>query len=155
MSDFQGDVLLLNTQDGGDILFDENNFIMNDTGFSTAIYLTLFSGNDEDDGTESTKNKQYWGNLLEKDTPERKLTSRTQNFMKGSSLTPGNLIKLKELIKQDLSWFLSEKIVDKFNITASIPSKNRVNIVIEGMKDKNKIIDFKYESNWLSKVNIY
>ncbi|GAG06443.1 unnamed protein product, partial [marine sediment metagenome] len=63
-----GDILLLSTKDGGDINI-ESGLIEMTAGFETAVYLSLFGGNIEDDGTEATKSKTWWGNLLETDNP--------------------------------------------------------------------------------------
>lgn len=152
MSDFQGDVLLYDTEDGGEISFSDDNLVMDDTGFETAIYLSLFGGNELDDGSESTKKYQYWGNLLEND-PKYKLTSQAQNIIEGYPATPNNLNRIKEAVKQDLNWMINEGIIDKLEITATIPERNRLNLTIKGYKDKNKIINTTYELNWLSKLS--
>lgn len=151
MSDFQGDVLLYDTVDGGEISFSDDNLIMDDTGFETAIYLSLFGGNELDDGSESTLKYEWWGNKLE-DDPKYKLTSQTQNIIHGYPATPNNLNKVKEAVKQDLAWMISEGIIDNLTITATIPNKNRLNLTVEGIKDKEKIINTTYELNWLSKL---
>src|SRR5512138_608105 len=132
--DFEGDLLLSNTPDGGDIFLDSNDCFIGDTGFETAIYLSLFGGNYDDNGTESTKNKSWWGNILEENNPERKLISRFQNLSRSIPLTPGNLLKLKDAIKEDLQWFIDDGVIDKLEINMIIPSKNRLNTEIKGMK---------------------
>jgi len=152
MSDFQGDLLLFSTNDGGEIEFTENNCFQNDTGFETAIYLSLFGGNYNDNGTEATKNESWWGNNLENNNPERKLVSRFQNISRGLPLTPGNLLILKDAIKEDLQWFIDEKIIDILEINLSIPSKNRLLSEINGIKDKSKLFGVKYFKNFLSKI---
>ena len=153
MSDFQGDVLHYSTDDGGEILLDDNNVIINDTGFDTAIYYSLFGGNDLDNGNEATKKFEYWGNKLEANNPERKLISRTQNILTGFPATIANLNKVNQAIKDDLKWMIDELIIDELNITLSMPSRNKINIEINGIKDKAKIFGVKYEKNWLSKLS--
>lgn len=151
MNNSEGDLLLYATEDGGEINV-TNDFFEMTGGFDTAIYFTLFGGNELDDGTESTKKFQYWGNLIDKDNPERQLTSRTQNIIKGLPATSSNLLKLEEAIRLDMQWFKDEKIIDMLNITTSIPSKNRVTILIEGLKNKTQLFNLKYEKNWLASI---
>ena len=154
MSDFQGDVLLINelNSDGGDLqnIANGDNIIIDDTsGFETMVYLCLFGGNYEDDGTEATKKYTWWGNLTEPDNPERWLVSRTQKILRGMPAVPANIIKLKLAIKEDLQVFLDEKIADKIITEVSIPSKNRVTIEIQILKNKNLVYKNKYEQNWI------
>jgi phage gp46-like protein len=150
-SEFQGDVLLYDTPDGGNIDLTDDNLVVNDTGFNTAIYLCLEGGNKLDNGTEATKKHQYWGNLLE-DDPQYMLTSRMQYIIEGYPATPNNLNRVKEAAKQDLKIFLDLKIVDNLEITATMPNRNRLNLEIEGYKDKKLLFNSKYEKNWLSKI---
>jgi len=152
MSDFQGDLLLKNTLDGGDIELTDDDLFVSDQGFDTAIYLSLFGGNELDNGSDSTKPKTWWGNLTETDNPERKIISHTQFIITGLPATPANLNKLKEAIKADLQWMVNELIIDTLNITVTIATKSRVNIIIEGIKNKKKIFGTKFEQNWLAKL---
>jgi hypothetical protein len=46
---FEGDLLLEDTPDGGDIRI-ENNLFVSDRSFNTAVYLSLFGGNKDDNG---------------------------------------------------------------------------------------------------------
>lgn len=151
MSDFKGDVLLYDTLDGGEIQLNDDNTIENDTGFDTAIYLCLEGGNKLDNGTEATQKYEYWGNKLESD-PQYKLTSRTQYIIEGYPVTPNNLNRVKEAAKQDLKIFNDLGITDNIIITATLADKNRLNLTIEGYKDKKLLFESKYEKNWLSKL---
>lgn len=148
MSDFQGDVLLLSTDDGGEIT-ETSGIIEGTIGFETAAFLSLFGGNEGDDGTEATKCRSYWGNLTDPDNPERWLVSRTQALITGIPATPGNLIKITEAAQLDLAWFKSEGIADKINIEATIPARNKLKLDIEILKDETKLADLRFEVNWL------
>lgn len=144
---FEGDVLLKSTVDGGDLEI-ENYFIKLTGGFGTASYLSLFGGNKEDNGTESTKNKSWWGNQLDENEPDKKLISRTQNFMLSNPATPGNLNKIIENAKQDLSWFKDQGICDTIEISGSIPEPDRLELAIRMLKDSELLADFKFIENW-------
>lgn len=147
MSDFQGDVLLLSTPDGGDLLI-ENDFIVATGGFETATYLSLFGGNKRDDGTEATKKKSWWGNQLDDNEPNKKLISRTQNFMLSNPATPGNLNKIIENAKLDLAWFKDEGICDTIEVTGRIPEPDRLELSGRCLKDGDLVGDFKFLENW-------
>ena len=144
-----GDVLLLSSEDGGDL--DINDGIITMTGgFETAAFLSLFGGNFNDDGTTSTQNKEWWGNKLDVNNPNRKMTSRTQNILKGYPATPGNLNLVEQAIRLDLNWMIENSIIDELIITLTIPSKNKINIALEGKKDRNTIAGIEFEQNWLA-----
>ena len=147
-TDFQGDVLLTSTDDGGEII-ETNGIIEATAGFETAAFISLFGGNKNDDGTESTKPQAWWGNLTDPDNPERWMTSRTQNILTGFPATPGNLNKIIEAANLDLAWFKSEKIADTIEISASIPARNKLQLDIIILKDQKKLTELRYEENWL------
>ena len=147
-TDFQGDVLLTSTDDGGEII-ETDGIIEATAGFETAAFISLFGGNKNDDGTESTKPQAWWGNLTDPDNPERWMTSRTQNILTGFPATPGNLNKIIEAANLDLAWFKSEKIADTIEISASIPARNKLQLDIIILKDQKKLTELRYEENWL------
>lgn len=147
MSAYEGDVLLQSTLDGGEINF-INGILEMTTGFETMVYLLLFGGNISDDGTIATEKKEWWGNKLEQNNPERKIHSRIQNLIHGLPATPENLLLLEEAARQDLSILITEKIVDNIEMDFSIPSQNRVNMVIIGWKDEQKLFETEFEENW-------
>lgn len=144
-----GDVLLISTVDGGDLNINDGITEMAG-GFESAIYLSLFGGNFEDNGTDATESKTWWGNHLDADNPDRKLISRTQNILRGLPATPGNLKLVDQAIKLDLAWMQSSNIIDDLVINLSIPAKNRIQINIEGKKDKQKLFNTVYELNWIA-----
>lgn len=146
---FQGDVLLLSTPDGGDLLI-KDNFVVGTGGFETAVFLSLAGGNADDNGTESTRRKGWWGNALEPDEPNRRLVSRLQNIIRGLPATPNNLNKAIQAAKDDLSWFIEEGIADTIEIDGSIPSKNRLELDIRVLKDEKTLSEIKFEENWLA-----
>lgn len=146
---FEGDVLLISTVDGGDMVI-QDDFVKATGGFETAAYLSLFGGNREDNGTESTIKKSWWGNQLEPDNPERRMISRTQNLMFGLEATPGNLLKIIEAAKQDLSWFKDMGIADTIEVSGRIPDRNRLELNIGIFKDSDLLEDFKFVENWKS-----
>ena len=144
---FEGDVLLNSTLDGGDLVI-ENDFIVGTGGFETAAYLSLFGGNKKDNGTESTKNESWWGNQLDENEPDKKLISRTQNIMLSYEATPSNLLKVEQAANLDLAWFKNQGIADTIEVVGSLPSRNRLELSIEILKNGELLADFKFIENW-------
>lgn len=149
MNYLEGDILLLSTENGGDLSFFDGLIEMTG-GFETATYLSLFGGNIDDNGTELTKSKEWWGNKLETNNEDRKLVSRTQNALRGLPATPANLNIIQQLILLDLNWFIESNIVEIIQIDLSIPAKNRIKIEINMLKDEKLLFNTVYEKNWLA-----
>ncbi|MCP4570308.1 MAG: hypothetical protein GY841_22230, partial [FCB group bacterium] len=135
---------LQHTTDNGDIEFINGQVTM--TGrFGTAIYLSMFGGND-DDPAGADKALQWWGNIDETEEVNQ-YRCETEYLLRSIPATSGNLLRIKNAVQRDTAWFLSEKIASSIEIAVSIPGLNRVNIVIEiealGVAEK-----FEYTENW-------
>lgn len=100
------DVYLYQTNDGGEISLNASDLVTNE-GLETAFYLSLFGGNVEDNGRTESRNKQWWGNEGEREVSRAR--SKTQNYLASMVLTAQNLARLRELVLDDLSWFVSGK----------------------------------------------
>jgi phage gp46-like protein len=147
-----GDVLLLSTEDGGDLSI-MNGLVEMTGGFETAVFISLFGGNVNDNGTDATKPDQFWGNLLDSDNPDESMVSITQNILLGLPATPANLNLVDQAIQLDLNWMKTNNIADEINIDLSITSKNRINIEIEILKNKELLVGLEFEKNWLAQSN--
>lgn len=119
------DVLLRQEPDGGNIVV-ENGLVLLTDGLETAVYLSLYGGN-EDDAAQADTTHQYWGNLLETD-PARTYRSETQFLLKSLPLIPANLRRVEQAAKRDLQWLLDTATATKVDVTASIPALNRMQI---------------------------
>lgn len=119
------DVLLFQTADDGDVVIDGGEFQLTD-GLETAVYLSLFGGNWQDDGSEGNP-RQWWGNADVVD-PDQRQTSRTQYLMQSLPATSGNLKRVEDAATADLAWLPPEYAV---SISASVPARNKVQFVIQ------------------------
>lgn len=101
-----GDVLMFFEDDCGEIE-EANGFITMTQGIETALVLTHFGGNEEDDGSEATAALQWWGN--EGETQEHQYRSRLQSLLRGGSLTSDSLGELAAAALEDLNrdWVLT------------------------------------------------
>lgn len=104
----------------------ENGLILLTDGLETAVYLSLFGGNEDDPG-QSDVTQQWWGNLLETD-PARTYRSETQYLLKSLPLIPANLRRVEQAAKRDLQWLLDTANATKVDVTVSIPALNRMQI---------------------------
>jgi len=96
------DVRLYHTIDGGEVDVTAGQFVLSDSPES-AVYISLFGGNEEDSGKASDDRLQWWGNLIESD-PERVLRSETQYLLNELPATTGNLVRIEEAALRDLDW---------------------------------------------------
>ena len=129
MSDFAGDVLLIETPDGGDIVL-ESGLVKPCKDVSTAVYLSLFGGNKEDAGT--VKNRcTWWANTL-KETPEsEKMISRFQAVIAGLPLSVKNIRKAETAAALDLEWLKLEGVADEIIADGKTKGKNTFMLKVE------------------------
>jgi phage gp46-like protein len=139
------DVRLYQTVDDGEIE-SVNGQLTVDDGLESAVYLSLFGGNDDDSGLAGDDPKQWWANLDEND-PARQYRSETQNLLRAIAATPGNLRRIEDAVERDLAWLTETKAAKSIAITATIPGINRVKLVIEVVVN-GRSREFTYLENW-------
>jgi phage gp46-like protein len=115
-------------------------------GFDTAVQLSLFGGNFDDDGSPATASKQWWGNLTET-SEEFWYRSRTQFLLQSIPAVSGNLRLIEQAAKQDLSWLLDLNIATTVDVLVSIPALNRVQIDISILAQGEES-SFSFTENW-------
>lgn len=127
MTEQQGDVQLYQADDGGGIDVTAGIVAMSG-GLETAAYLSLFGGNEQDDGRADNP-LQYWGNLSETQL-ERQYRSETQYLLRSIPAIPANLLRLKDAAKRDLAWLLAVGAATSIDVSVSMPGLNRVLITL-------------------------
>lgn len=140
----QGDVKLFQTGDGGEIEV-RRGLVEMSGGLETAAYLSLFGGNEDDDGRDENPHN-WWGNLDEIDSA-RRYRSETQNVLQALALTTGNLRRVEDAALRDLSWFTSSNVASAVSVAASIPGLNRIKLTvdIEAYGEESR---FEFVENW-------
>jgi phage gp46-like protein len=123
LQDFEGDLLLTDTRDGGDVLIAEGLF-QSDRSFDTAVYLSLFGGNKSDSG-KVKNNKTWWGNTLRGTSENEKLVSRFQNVIFGLPMTTKNILEAEDAAELDLKWIIDEGLADKIEAVGRAITHNR------------------------------
>ncbi len=142
LEDFEGDVLLSDTVEGGEITI-INGLVIADKSFSTALYLSLFGGNGADGGKVDT-NRTWWGNRLEGTKEDEKLVSRFQSIIRDLPLTSKNLELAQEAVLKDLDWMKSEGIADEITADISALDNQRIDLTVI-IKKSSQVVD---RGNW-------
>lgn len=140
----EGDVKLFQTNDGGDIII-ENGIAEMSGGLETSAYLSLFGGNEDDDGREGNP-YTWWGNIEEL-VEEKKYRSETGYLLQSLPITTDNLRRIEDAASRDLAWFVESKIASSVTVFASISSVNMIKLNIS-IKAIGKEEDFEFVENW-------
>jgi len=145
---FEGDLRLNDTPDGGDILIKEG-LILSDKTFSTAVYLSLFGGNKEDNGRVRNR-KTWWGNTLRGVNENQRLVSRLQAIIFGLPMTTKNMLDAEEAARLDLGWIITEKIASEIIASGRAVSRNRFSLTIQINANGDTIYNNAFAIFWRS-----
>jgi phage gp46-like protein len=148
MQNQQGDVKLFQTDNDGEINV-RDGLVQMGGGLETAAFLSLFGGNEDDDGLAGN-NKTWWGNLDEID-PARQYRSETQNLLRAIPATSGNLRRIEDAAARDLAWFIAERVASSVSVSASIPGVNRIKLTVDIEADGDES-RFEFVENWKANV---
>lgn len=143
MTEQQGDVLIYQTSNGGEINI-ADGLVEMAGGIETAAYLSMFGGNYDDDGLDNAVG--WWGNVGES-APERQYHSETQFILNTALPIPSNLKRIEDAVKRDLQWFLDVGAASSIEVSATMPSVNKVNLVIELNAD-SRVRRIEFMENW-------
>jgi phage gp46-like protein len=122
LQDFEGDLFLHDSTDFGEIDLEDGLFV-SDRTFRTAVYISLFGGNKDDDG--KVKNKRtWWGNTLAGIGENEKMVSRLQAVIDGLPMSSKNIQQAETAASLDLKWITDEGIADKIIVSGNAQSRN-------------------------------
>lgn len=144
--EFGGDVLLFDTENGGEISV-INGLVIPDGSFRTAVYLSFFGGN-KDDGGDVASSDTWWGNRLEGVSENEKLVSRFMAFVRSVPLNSKNLKIAQDKAKEDLKWFLDDGIADSVEVNLLDEGNNRIQLNVKIEKSGKIIESGKYALQW-------
>ena len=148
----QGDVLLQQTEDGGEITFAQGLVEMIG-GLETSVYLSLFGGNEDDDGRVGNP-QTWWGNIQETD-PDFRYISETQYLTKALPPSSANLRRIEDAATRDLQWLINKRVASSIIVASSVVVRvtiPRLNIMqIQVTIEANGIeSNFEFVENWKS-----
>lgn len=136
------DVKLFQTDDEGDINVVDGIVEMSG-GLETAAYLSLFGGNEGDDGRADNP-LTWWGNIGE----QYQYRSETQHLLRALAATTGNLRRIEDAAVRDLAWMTSAGAASSVSVAASIPGLNRIKLTVN--IDGDTTLEF--VENWKASV---
>jgi phage gp46-like protein len=151
LQNFEGDLLLSETPDGGDVAI-ENNLFVCDRSFNTAVYLSLFGGNKDDNGTVKNS-KTWWGNTLSGTAENEKLVSRFQAVISGLPMTTKNIQEAERAASLDLAWIVDEGIADKITVSGRAATRNKFSLFADIQSGGKSIYKNTFSLFW--KAGIY
>ena len=130
------DVLLYQADgDGGEIDVVNGEPALDD-GIETAVYLSLFGGNEDDPGLDGDTSRQWWGNAAEP-VASRRYRSETQYVLHALAAVPANLRRVEDAAVRDLQWMVTE-LGASVAARATIPGIDRITlqgaVVIDGAR---------------------
>lgn len=120
----QGDVLLQQTPDDGDINV-TGGLVEMDGGLRSAAYISLFGGNEDDSGADRDTHN-WWGNIGQR----RQIRSETQHLLQTIAPSSGNLLRVEDAVKRDLAWLKTDGVATSIAASVTIPAYNHVKIAI-------------------------
>lgn len=116
----EGDVLLFQTLDDGDINVVDGVVEMTDD-LRTAILLSMFGGNENDNGQDVAAN--WWGNLAETE-PSKTYRSETQFLTNSLPANSFNRTRVEDAAVRDLQWMLDDGVAIAIDVTVVLPGSN-------------------------------
>jgi phage gp46-like protein len=143
---FEGDALWGPCPDGGSLDFIDGEPVRSG-GLSAAAYISMFGGNQLDDGTPDSA-LQWWGNFVEDSDEE--IRGRTGTLLQSLPMTSSNLIRVEATVLLDLQWMLDLGIATELAVTASMQSARFLVLQIEINSLGNTAETYKYRLNWAS-----
>jgi phage gp46-like protein len=151
LQNFEGDLFLEDTPDGGDIRI-ENDLFVNDRSFNTAVYLSLFGGNKDDNGKVRNR-KTWWGNTLIGTAENEKIVSRFQAIISGLPMTTKNIQEAENAASLDLKWITDEGIGDKITIYGRAVAWNEFSLTVDIQASGKSICENTFSLFW--KAGVY
>jgi phage gp46-like protein len=120
------DVRLYQTNDGGEIDFVAGQAQMSD-GLETAVYLSLFGGNERDSGQDG-------------DEP-------LQHLLRSLPATTANLRRIEDAIARDLAWMTDSSLASSVSAEVSVPALNRIDLLVRVEIDGEEL-KFPFTQAW-------
>lgn len=119
----EGDVLLFQTLNGGDISITDGIVKMTE-GLETAVYLSLFSPKD-------------WFCNDAAETPVEKLSSQTEEVINNKPQSSKNYQLLVQAVNADLKWLIDNGNANNIDVAVSSDGLNRVSISVTIEQDSS------------------
>lgn len=148
-TEFAGDVLLVSTPDGGDIVLNDG-LIADCRNFDTAAYLSLFGGNRDD--PDRRPRETWWGNLVPGTKSEEWMHSEFGATVEARALTAASLRASAQAAERDLAWIKDKAGADDVDVRISAEDSKRVVLAVDVTQDGQNIGRGEYAFQWQEAV---
>jgi len=128
---YEGDVKLIQTDDGGDIEFIAGQPVM-DQGLETAVYISLFSSD-------------WWGNAISEQN--EKLESKLEDIY-NRNLSNQTRLDAEEYVRKALEWMIRLGIAKRIDVSASLPTPGWLGLEITIIEPNGSEQNLRYSINW-------
>jgi len=128
---YDGDLKLIPTDDGGDILLQNGQPVM-EQGLSTAVYITLFSGD-------------WWANAVSEEA--EKLGSELETVF-SRTLSNQTRLDAEEYARQALKWMLDSGIAVSIEVEATILAGGTLGLSVRITQPDETVEELRYQVNW-------
>ncbi|MBD5437709.1 MAG: hypothetical protein HDR37_03925 [Treponema sp.] len=149
LTEFSGDVLLVSTPDGGDIVL-RDGLIAPCRNFDTAAYLSLFGGNRGD--ADGRPKETWWGNLIPGTERDEWMQSEFGAVVEGRALTAATLRQAAQAAERDLAWIKDDAGADDISVRLAAESSRRVELAVDITQDGQSAGGGDYEFQWQEAV---
>lgn len=125
------DVMMFHGADGGEVTIEGGQILLRD-GPETAVYLSLFGGDERDRGTPDTISKTWWGNRGESDA-ERRYRSETAALLATAPITTSSARAIESAATRDLAWMTSGASAYAETVAAvvTLPARNQIRLRVD------------------------
>lgn len=130
------DVLLFQTPDDGDI----TKSVETTNGLETALYVSLFGGNRDDDGSQDST-KSWWGNTIA--DKSEKMVSQTAYLLGTIPATAYGLGRIQEAAQLDLKWVTDTGTAQTVTVTVALVVRSKVHLTVQVDG-----VDYKFTEDW-------
>ena len=135
MDHFDGDPLIYDSGDGGDILITGGQPTMS-SGLENAVYLS----------TQVEPN--WWGNDIDPANPGAVGSLNLIPLTRRAKLTPGLLNDIEAAAAADLAWMLSDGVAKAVTPSASMLSASSVGLSVDIEEPDGDVTTVRWKLNW-------
>lgn len=128
------DVLIVQTNDGGEIKFEQSGDVTLTDDLRSSVYISMFGGGD------------WWADIDEPDSNNH-LTGEAGQFIKRNSPNSTNLERLQDSAMRDLQWLLNIRAASRIAVTATLRNINRLTLIVD-LEYDGRQAELKYSLNW-------
>jgi len=135
MDQFDGDPLIYDIGDGGDLSFSGGQPVMS-SGIENAAYLSLFV------------DANWWGNDIDPANPGATGSYHFLKLISNAKLTPSILTDTEAAAKADLAWMITDGVAKSVDVSCSITGTVSMGIEITVTEPDFSTTVVRWKLNW-------